>query len=313
MAFLFDDIFGYFGDQAKADAAAAAQQQNADLIQEGRNATTNAALGANELLAGAIPGVTDSMAQGYQGAADYLTQGYGQQRADLLQGAQLGNDAITGGMTGALDALGGRTDRSGAMLDQPGGLYGNYQADPGYQFRLQQGEDAIRRMQAAQGGRFGGAALQALVDYNQNAASNEFGNYVNRANSEFGANSSADDRSLSAANAAAGIYGQGGSQLADIAGRTGAQLGAQAAGAGGALGALTGDYYGNLAGLERGTAQQMGQNLLNGAGASNELIPGAVSNNNMTIDNAGLGWDAAANATQSAGNLAVLLGMGMKK
>jgi hypothetical protein len=305
--YILDDILGYFGDKAKADAAKQAQAQNTDLIQGGRDALAGAAGTANDLLAGAIPGVTDSMAQGYQGAADMLTQGYGQQRQDILQGGQLGNDAITGGMSGALGALAGRSDRSGQMLDQPGGMYGNYQADPGYQFRLQQGEDGIRRMQAAQGGRFGGAAMKALVDYDQNMASQEFGNYVNRANSEFGARSGVDDRSLSAANSAAGVYGSGANQLADIAGRTGAQLGAQAAGAGGTLGALAGDYYGGLAGLERGTAQQMGQNIMSGAGASSQLIPGAISNNNMTIDNAGLGWDAAANATQSAGNIGATL------
>ncbi len=352
MTFIIDDLLKLPGDLAKADAAKDAQAQNAELIQSGRDATTGAAYTANNLLNDAMPATQDLLGQGYGGAIDFLTQGYGGQRSDLLQGGQLGAGAITQGMGGGLDALyggagqgvgyvnsglesgvgaiGGRTDRAGQMLDQAGGLYGNYQADPGYQFRLQQGEQALRNMQAAQGGRFGGAAMKALVDYNQNAASQEFGNYANRANSEYGARSAADAQSLSAANSLAGlyggaanqaagmvygagqgaanIYGQGGSQLAGLYGDIGAQLGNASATAGATLGGATQDYYGSLANLNQGLASQEGQNLIGAAQSNMGTIPAAIDNNNSTIAYNGLGWDSVANGVQGLGNAAVYLG-----
>lgn len=55
-----------------------------------------------------------------------------------------------------------------------------FTASPGYQFRLQQGQDAQNNQFAARGGAFSGNALKALADYNQNMASNEYGNWWNR-------------------------------------------------------------------------------------------------------------------------------------
>ena len=52
--------------------------------------------------------------------------------------------------------------------------------DPGYQFRLQQGQQAMERAAAAQGGRLSGAQLKAAMNYNQGMASQEFGNHVSR-------------------------------------------------------------------------------------------------------------------------------------
>jgi hypothetical protein len=53
--------------------------------------------------------------------------------------------------------------------------------DPGYQFRLQQGQQALTRGQAAGGGAFSGGTLQALTRYGQDYASNEYQNVYNRA------------------------------------------------------------------------------------------------------------------------------------
>jgi hypothetical protein len=57
---------------------------------------------------------------------------------------------------------------------------GNFQADPGYQFRLNQGLSGINSSLAARGMANSGAALKALNQYNQNYASNEYGNWWNR-------------------------------------------------------------------------------------------------------------------------------------
>lgn len=53
--------------------------------------------------------------------------------------------------------------------------------DPGYAFRLQQGQQAIERGAAASGGAFSGGTLKALTRYGQDYASNEYGNVYNRA------------------------------------------------------------------------------------------------------------------------------------
>jgi hypothetical protein len=53
--------------------------------------------------------------------------------------------------------------------------------DPGYAFRLQQGEQALQRGAAAGGGAFSGGTLAALTRYGQDYASNEYQNVYNRA------------------------------------------------------------------------------------------------------------------------------------
>jgi len=52
--------------------------------------------------------------------------------------------------------------------------------DPGYQFRLQQGQMANQAMLNKAGGLIGGNALQGMNDYNQGMASQEYANTFNR-------------------------------------------------------------------------------------------------------------------------------------
>lgn len=56
----------------------------------------------------------------------------------------------------------------------------DFQQDPGYTFRLQQGQQAIERSAAARGGLGGGRMAKDLTNYAQGAASQEFGNAFNR-------------------------------------------------------------------------------------------------------------------------------------
>lgn len=58
----------------------------------------------------------------------------------------------------------------------------NFVKDPGYKFRLAEGEKGIDRALAARGSYDSGAALKALARYNQGFASNEFDNAYNRDN-----------------------------------------------------------------------------------------------------------------------------------
>lgn len=56
----------------------------------------------------------------------------------------------------------------------------SFQADPGYQFRLDEGNKAINNSLVARSGALSGAALKASLRYNQNYASNEYQNVYNR-------------------------------------------------------------------------------------------------------------------------------------
>jgi hypothetical protein len=56
----------------------------------------------------------------------------------------------------------------------------DFQADPGYQFRLGEGSKAIENSAAARGMQLSGANLKGLQRYNQDFASNEYGNAWNR-------------------------------------------------------------------------------------------------------------------------------------
>jgi len=59
----------------------------------------------------------------------------------------------------------------------------DFQADPGYAFRQAEGMKGMNNSAAARGGLLSGAALKAASQYNQNFASNEFGNAFARSNS----------------------------------------------------------------------------------------------------------------------------------
>jgi hypothetical protein len=58
----------------------------------------------------------------------------------------------------------------------------NFQADPGYQWRMQQGTNAINSNAAAMGNQLSGATLKALAKYGQGLASQEYSNAFDRFN-----------------------------------------------------------------------------------------------------------------------------------
>jgi len=58
--------------------------------------------------------------------------------------------------------------------------------DPGYAWRLQQGAQGVMNTAAAGSGSLSGPALKALMDYNQGAASQEYGAAFNRFNTQQG-------------------------------------------------------------------------------------------------------------------------------
>lgn len=94
----------------------------------------------------------------------------------------------------------------GLQDDVPQFQPGNFEASPGYQFRLQEGENAIQRMLARQGMTHSGAALKAANDYAQGTASSEYGNWWNREIDQHNANVGTSNALY---NRAAGIAGVG--------------------------------------------------------------------------------------------------------
>ena len=69
-------------------------------------------------------------------------------------------------------------------------------ADPGYQFRLQQGQEALERSGAARGVTNTGGTLKNILDYGQQAASQEYGNVYDRAAQNWGMNEAARQASF---------------------------------------------------------------------------------------------------------------------
>ncbi len=93
-----------------------------------------------------------------------------QQRQDQTPYREAGYGALSQLAGGS--AAGGQFNRDFTMAD--------YMADPGMQFRQQQGEQAINRAATAAGGRYSGATLKALQRFNSDLSSQEFGNAYNR-------------------------------------------------------------------------------------------------------------------------------------
>lgn len=118
--------------------------------------------------------------------------------------------------------------------------------DPGYQWRLQQGAQGVMNTAAAGSGALSGPALKALMEYNQGAASQEYGAAFNRFQTQQG---NIFQRLTSMAsmgqNAAAGV----GNQAVSTGGNIGANIvGAANAGAAGQIGAANA-YGGALSDL----------------------------------------------------------------
>ena len=317
------------GADALQDYLGTAMSQLGQGRAQSLDAYSRAQQGALGSLAGGYGQGRSDIAGGYgQGRAD-LASAYGQARGDLGQLTGLQNyGAMAAQGINPYDVAGRAQDRLGGMLDQRGGLYGGFEQDPGYQFRRQQGEDAIMRQASAQGGRLGGGTLKALAEYNQGLASQEYGNFASRRQTEAGIAGGSDQyrlsaltnqagRSDAAAMAAqqnqmnlAGIgYGAQG-QMANLASQYGGQQAGLSTAGGQALGGLAYGYGGAQAGMQ----QQYGQNLADiyqqtyGQGAQMQYGTGANLSNlygnagsNMANVAIGVGGNAQQNAQSMAG------------
>lgn len=182
---------------------------------------------------GGITGANDAM-DAQMGAANnalnvqkYM---YDQTRSDNKMYRDMARDAVSG-------LQGDEFKKDFTMSD--------FYRDPGYQFRMQEGQKALERSAAARGGLQSGATLRALAQYGQNFATNEYQNAYNRFNAD-------RDRRFNRLSSMAGMgqtansqVGAAGQNYANQAGNIYGQMGqAQAANAMGGFNTLT-----NLAGL----------------------------------------------------------------
>jgi hypothetical protein len=115
-----------------------------------------------------------------------------------------------------------------------------FQQDPGYQFRLSEGQRALGHQAGSRGGLVSGTSLKAMQDYAQNSASQEYGNAFNRYQTERQARLGPLQSLAGLGQSSANFTGQLGAQNAANVGNylTGGAA-AQAAGQVGSANALT--------------------------------------------------------------------------
>ena len=153
--------------------------------------------------------------------------------------------------------------------------------DPGYAFRLQQGQRALQGQQNQAGGLIGGNALAAMQDYTQGSASQEYGNAFNRFQTQRG----------NIYNTLASMAGLGQTSL----GQTGALSGQTAQGVGSAIAgqgaALAGGQIGVGNALSGGLSQYGNQqylsSLLGQRGNAVNLGPSAQSAGSYPMNSSG--------------------------
>lgn len=121
----------------------------------------------------------EAQTQAADKAADVQWRMYDTTREDMAPWRETGEKALYS----LADLMGLDTGRPAG--ENTGTLAGRYSLkdfyeDPGYAFRLKEGEKAINRNAAARGDFFSGRTGKALTRYGQDYASNEFGNLFNR-------------------------------------------------------------------------------------------------------------------------------------
>jgi hypothetical protein len=184
-----------------------------------------------------------SAASTQAGAADRAAQlqndQYNQTRADQAPFREAGLTAQNRLMS--LLGIGG--DAGGAGYGKYGRDFSmaDYQADPGYQFRLSEGQRALAHSAGGRGGLVSGTSLKAMQDYAQNSASGEYTNAFNRYQANRSNQLAPLQSLMGAGQTATNFLGQAGAANAGAVGNylTGGAA-AQAAGQVGTANAITG-------------------------------------------------------------------------
>lgn len=175
------------------------------------------AIGGAIINSNAADSAADQQAQAAREANALQKQMYDQSRADAEPWRAAGGRALSG-----MENADFQRDFTAA----------DFQQDPGYQFRMQEGQKALERSAAARGGLQTGGTLKALAQYGQNFASNEYQNAYNRFNAD-------RDRRFGRLNSLAGMGQNAVSGLMNANQNYANQAGANITGAGNAAAAST--------------------------------------------------------------------------
>lgn len=128
-----------------------------------------AVVGSSLISSNAAGNAADTQAAASDRAAQLQNEQYKQTREDQMPWMKAGERAL-GKLEGAVDYT-------------PFGM-SQFQADPGYAFRLSEGQKALERSAAARGGLISGGALKAATRYGQDMGSQEYTNAFNRYQTE---------------------------------------------------------------------------------------------------------------------------------
>jgi hypothetical protein len=201
-------------------------------------------IGGNEQ-AGAAKSAQQLQAQEAQNALDFQKQQWQTQQQNLAPWLKAGSQAentLSGLMgTPGQGLLTPWTEQFQAPTDI------TEQNDPGFQARLKLGTDALQNSAAAHGGILSGNTAQAITQYGQDYASNEYGNVYNRALGQY----------QQRYNIFEGNQANQFNRLSALAG--GGQVAASQLGSEGQAAA------GNVANIDLTTGAQQGQDLQNAA------------------------------------------------
>jgi len=144
-----------------------------------------------------------------------------------------------------------------------------FQADPGYGFRMSEGMKALERSAAARGGLLSGGMLKGIQRFGQDLASQEYSNAFNRYQTERAARLQPLQSLAGVGQTTAQQIGQAGMQTAQNIGETlTSGAAARASGYVGGANALT-------QGLGTYLNYSQGQNILNALNNRGQFIPGS--------------------------------------
>jgi hypothetical protein len=173
-------------------------------------------------------------------ALAFQKQQYADQQKNLAPWLQAGTQAVNT-LSGMVE--GGGFPAWNEQFQAPTNV--TEQNDPGYQFRLNEGMKALQNSAAARGNLLSGGTAKAITQYGQDYASNEYSNVYNRAYNEYATRyNQFEQNQANQFNRLSTLAGGG-----QVAANTLGQLGQSAAG--------------NVANINLGLGQQLGQDAMN--------------------------------------------------
>lgn len=265
-------LSGVFGSKATKSAA-----------QTQENAAKAAAAGTQKAVDAGQSMVTGSVQDAQHGIGDAVTtanSGLGANADEILRMyapyVGTGRESIT--------SLADLASAGGPLANKFSFKQADLEADPGYQFTLDQGNDAIQKAAAARGGLFSSGTLKSIAKYTTGSASTHFDEAFNRAQKTFDTNRQA---AVSRAGVLQNLAGQGltattgGANALETTGIAQGQnltRGAEYAGDKGLQGSIVN------ANLGVGGAQDVGNWLTQAANAKSQ---GTVSSTNQWLNTVG--------------------------